>query len=253
MNEMRVIKGRVLVLDFDDVILSSERLIDRDIAKYWYTASDRYARDLERKFDADIIKTRDELDAELEIYRDKKNQILEEVYPHFEGKINYKGIISPQNISPLIAKQVRTLIRSNRYEMVIIESHYNSETEKKCKEQLINKLFPGAFFLPVRFFEADYIESKKNNTPRTRTSKAEYLMDYLNFNSVSYDFRLFTLIDNSPGNIKDWISHGGVGIIFGNSSFGDTINDLDSNKIINIENRFAIRNVASDDDQKRRK
>lgn len=233
------ITGRVLVLDFDDVILHSERLIDEAIAKFWYTASDRYARELNRQFANNTIKTRDELDAQLEIYYDKKNQMLEEVYPHLKGKIDYKKIINEKNISPETIKQVNELIASSRYDMVIIESHYNSQEEKDCKDQLIKKIFPGAFFLPVRFFEQDYIKSKESDVERIRTSKAEYLMDYLDLNGIEYDFSLFTLIDNSPSNIRDWIKNGGIGLVYGNSSNLPSIENLALPTVVNIENQLT--------------
>ena len=239
------ITGRVLVLDFDDVILHSERLIDDAISKYWYTASDRYARNLNQQFQDNIIKTRDELNAEMEVYYDKKNQILEEVYSHLKQKIDYRKIINEQNISFKTIRYVRELINSNRYDMVIIESHFNSELEKDCKKELIEKLFPGAFFLPVRFFEQDYLESKEKNITRVRTSKAEYLKAYLDLNSIEYNFGFFTLIDNSPSNIKDWIEHGGIGLVFGNSNYPNAIPSLNPSIVYNAEKQFVLNSQNS--------
>ena len=234
------VTGRVLVLDFDDVILHSERLIDDAISKYWYTASDRYARNLNQQFQDNIIKTRDELNAELDVYYDKKNQMLEEVYPHLKKKIDYGKIINEENISIKTIKYVRELIKSNRYDMVIIESHYNSDVDKSCKKELIEKLFPGAFFLPVRFFEQDYLESKENNVNRVRTSKAEYLKSYLDLNGIEYNFGFFTLIDNSPSNIKDWVEHGGIGLVFENTNHPKTISSLKPEVVFNAEKQFAL-------------
>ena len=237
------VTGRVLVLDFDDVILPSERLIDDMIAKYWYTASDKYLRDLNSMFKKNLIETRDELEAEIEVYRDKKNQILEEVYPHLKNKIDYNSIICESNISKDTIDNVRKLISSRRYDMVIIESHYNSEEEKKCKDKLIKKRFLGTYFLPVKFFEEDYIDSLKNDTVRVRTSKAEYIKSFLDYNSVEYDFSLFTLVDNSPSNIKDWCKHGGIGIIYGPSNLYNNVFSLDPKIISVVEDRLIFNNT----------
>ena len=235
----RKIRGRILVLDFDDVILPSERLIDSYIAKTWYTASDRYIGTLDSDFLNDKIKTRDELKAIKRIAYDKKNQILEEVYPHLKGKIDYCNIIKVQNISRETVEQVRRLISSSRYKMVIIESHYNSLLERQCKEKLIKRVFPGAFFLPVKFFEMDYFRSKDEGIDRVRTNKAEYLNDYLTYNGVSFDFEKVTFVDNSKDNVDPFLQAGAVGILFGNENIGmPSISDLSIEKIINIEEIF---------------
>ena len=214
---------KVLVLDFDDVIMATGHLVDAEIKKINFRASGQYQRDITKQFQSG------EIDFEtyrvlLEEHFDLKDRVLEEVDPEFRGRIDYSKIISPQNFYPNVVDYINYLVRCGRYDEVYIESLYNVSSEAKHKAEIIKKYMPGVKFIPVPFHRVPY----KVGLKRQRTNKALYIQEYLNRCGIEN----YTLIDDSNSNVKEWIEAGGIGINFNAQS-----NDI--NKLHNL-NPFYI-------------
>ena len=185
---------------------------------------------LKQKTDLEFKKSQIELykdDLKLNIF-DRKDQILEEIYPQFKDKIDYyKGVTG--FIPKGRIEEVNDLYYSDSFKKIAICSHYNCSKERKIKEEFIKDNFTNIDFIPVLFHEEEYSYGKSRVlTPKSIAS--------LKFYNGRYLLQDFVLIDDSKRNcisfIKDInldgrIMHGGKSI-----QFGVELEDLSYNKVL---------------------
>lgn len=188
---------RILCIDFDDTIFKTKPFVEEIVEKIDYMGSERYLMSIEH--DSRLDKETKRILSEEHF--EHKDQVLEEVFEEYVGLIDYDRIFAMNEIHQGAIEYVNYLYRCGRYDKVFILTHYNIEREVEAKKVFINKYFPGMEVIAVPFHKDKYEFGKK----RKRSSKAEYLMEYLGLSNILN----CTLIDDSPSNGRDWILHGG--------------------------------------------
>ena len=188
-----------IISDFDGVIVNSLPLIDEYVQELDYKASDKYRKELvdrsnachlekqrleeEQKFDGYemdiIVQEIAELQRKRKDHYDRKNIVLEEVYPEFRNKIDYQKIYQIENA---YEDAIETLIRiweRKIYERMIICTNINSGVEILAKRGFIKEYLPMAQLIPLRFFLDPYYDplSGLKNLNRVPCDKLKTLTD----------------------------------------------------------------------------
>lgn len=191
----------ILCIDFDDVIIKTKPLVEAIIEKIEFNGSEKYFQTIQRYYYDGFIDLETKKFLE-DKHFDYKDRILEEVDDKYKNLIDYRKVISIDNIYCNAVEYINFLKRSNRYSKIYILTHCNVQREIDAKLEFMNKYCPGIEVIAVPFHKDKYAEGVK----RKRTSKAEYLKEYLGIDSISN----CTLIDDSPSNGRDWTAHGGT-------------------------------------------
>lgn len=218
---------KVLCLDFDDVILRTTPIIESIIEKINYNASGNYVDNLNLKEREGIIDRQTHRTLVEESF-DLKDQILEEVYPRYKGRIDYSKIITIDNAYQNVIDYINYLCQCGRYDKVYIISHYNVEREIECKSKFIKKYLPYAELIPVKF----HLEPYKKGIRRECTNKALYVKRYLKIKGI----KNYTLVDNSLENVCKWEKAGGIGIQYNEHIYCHSkVHDLNPFNIMAVE------------------
>ena len=167
-----------LISDFDGVLVDSLPLIDEYVKQIDYRASDEYRSKLikrsnecneekqrleeEQKFyGKEMYKIKQEL-LELEKKRlehyDRKNIVLEEVYPEYRNRIGYNEIYQIENAYEGVIELLTKIWEKRVYERLIVCTNVNTGVEIQSKRAFIKKYLPMAQFVPLRFFLDPYFD-----------------------------------------------------------------------------------------------
>lgn len=231
-----------LILDCDGVLYDSTPIIDEQVQKINYYASDKYGAELKRRsmeIDArryeleeersdyyskemvDLRRQADELAKLRKMHFDLKDLVLEEVLSEYRGLINYN--IYNYETAFLDAMEEITRIWERRvYEEIIVLSHVNQEREVVYKYYALKRDLPMAEFIPVKFHFLPYYnpETGMKNEGRQRSNKIIYLQNQKGNKSFSTS----TFIDDTS-NIVDEAKEAGIRFCY-HKGMDDTTKDL---------------------------
>ena len=213
---------KLLLLDCDGVIFDSNRLIDEQVQKIYYCASDKYCTylndlaarlqneidqlNMERPNDSELKKSKErEKEAVKELISDHfyaKDMVLEEVLPEYKNRIDYFKIYQKENLYPGVLEKLYEIIGMGIFDDMYIVSHYNSENERRAKETFFEAYLPGVKVLLMKFHKEPFIygaENKKENKKRERTNKILEFRDL----TGEEDFSMTSFVDDSLSIIEE--------------------------------------------------
>ncbi len=219
-------KDCCLVSDFDGVIVNSLPLIDEDVKKLDYIASDEYKRILiaesnachlrkqqleeEQKFygyEMEEVKRKiAELQRKRKEHYDHKNIVLEEVDPQFRNKIGYGRIYQLENAYEGAIETLTEIWERQVYERIIVCSNINSGVEIQSKRAFLQKYLPMVQFVPLRFFIDPYYDPDTNekNEDRQPCDKLAVLTS----RDLKIDIPRSSAVDDTPGVIESGLALG---------------------------------------------
>ena len=213
---------RYLILDCDGVIFKSPALIDEQVKKIKYEASDEYYQELidaserlnerlneweqERSNDEEEKQSIDRKLAEIARLRqehwDYKDQVLEEVFEKYKNLIDYNRIFVSENTYEGVISLINYIWASKVFDDIIILSHVNTQTEIDAKERYFHTYLPMVKTVFPKFHEDSYFypeTMEKRKEKRPRTNKIEYLKKLYNIDDLSESI----FIDDTEGIIKE--------------------------------------------------
>ena len=211
--------GLVLALDVDGLIFNSNGKIEEAVAKVDYRCSKRYIECIkecaQRKeyeiteryfwedhetYDRLIDELRKMVDRYVDISRISFDEVVEEVFPFYQGKIDYDSIYTLENVYSGVMEKIRELYFSGIFRKIYICTHCNSANERAAKKRFFKKYFNergvNVEIVFVPFHDMPYIYDSSRyfeNRERKRTNKAAY------FFSITEESPIDTIfIDDSP-------------------------------------------------------
>lgn len=236
-------KGHYLILDCDGVIFDSLPLIDEQVKKIDEIASDEYGRKLliakdriDREIDylederdtnskrmQNLLRRRENIIALRREHYDHKDIVLEEVYPQFEGLINYDIIYQIENTFPGAVRLIRDISTWGIYEKIIISSQVNTDREINAKKNFFSKYLPMVEFVPVKFHEEPYFDpvTGLKNENRARSIKIDSVKKTLGI----HDFSQASFVDDTKI-VLDEANEAGVAYCFHKKITDDIIHIL---------------------------
>lgn len=201
---------KIFLFDIDDTVNRSTKATEEQIEKINFKASKKYKRiyDDAHPFFGDELENEDFN----KIYRDLRNQILEDYGPYL-GAIDYDLIHRKENLYEHSMEFINHLINNHDENVFVLYlSHYNPEREAVLKIQRYYEYsldskgesnLDGIIVLPV--FEERY---EPNGKKRMINSKAISLISQLGL-SLRYLSKCF-LIDDSGSVRRDFKERGGI-------------------------------------------
>ena len=246
-----------LVSDFDGVLVNSLPLIDEYVKRIDYKASDEYRKILvdrsnqlhilkqqleeEQKFNSNeyraVIEEIEELRRKRYEHYDRKNVVLEEVYPEYRNRIDYNAIYQLENAYDGVIETLIRIKNEKIYDKIIVCSSVNTSVEILYKRKFINKYLENAYFLPVHFFSLPYEDPETNmkNVGRIPADKLVALTEH-----YFIDIPKSVVVDDTKGVIDSGLKLGfncfhrkvedDINEIFINAA-NDTIDNVHGGKI----------------------
>ena len=234
-----------LLLDCDGVIFNSNPLIDNYVQRIEYKASDRYGMELdlesqrahdeyhkwqyERSNDLEKLKKIRERIEEIGNRRREhfllKDQVLEEVYPEYENRIDYDRIYQMRNTFPGIIKKIIDIWESGVYNKIFIVTHSNSPREVMAKMRFFRKYLPMVELVFVKFHDEKFYynpEEFEKNYLRRRTNKIEAFIKTTGIQDLSNS----SFMDDT-GSIVTEADELGVGYTYYKSEEEDSVEKLE--------------------------
>ena len=231
-------KEKYLILDCDGVIFDSLELIDQQVRKIEYKASDEYYRYLlsetekaherlhvweeERSNDLD---EHDSIICEIGYYTHlrkehfkMKDLVLEEALPQYKNLIDYDKVYRLENTYHGVVELIKHIWKNGEYDKIYVLSHVNSPREVKAKRAFFDKYLPMVnLVFPMFHFESFFNRDGSINITRKRSNKLEYLMSVETIDDLSNS----TFIDDTESIITEAIKLG-VGFSYHKSKTADS-------------------------------
>ena len=116
----------------------------------------------------------------LKVNRITKDEVLEEVYPIYQNRINYFDIYRIENVFAGVFEIVDFFQKTNRFKKIYIATQFNAILETLGKSKLFKQNLRGVEIVFIPFHDKEvtpYIYDKARyfeNADRWRTNKAEY-------------------------------------------------------------------------------
>lgn len=211
---------KYLLLDCDGVIFNSNVLIDKEVQKIEFKASDKYCEML-NNMETECINQLHSLEIERAITPEKKakikstideikrlrkehflfkDMVLEEVLPKYVGLINYDNIYQMHRTFTDVIEKIREISLTGVFEDIYIVSHYNSSREGNAKVHFFKKYLPMVKVVLVKFHKDKFIlGDDAKNCSRARTNK---LLDFSDQTGIT-DFSQCSFIDDTPSIIAE--------------------------------------------------
>ena len=189
----------ILVLDCDGLIMNSVKMIEDFVAQVDYRCSKKYIeciRELSKKREAEIYRRyywvdheiydrlieqeRALVDRYVKISRITFDEVLEEVFPLYEGKIDYDKIYQLSNAFVDVIDKIRELYFARKFRKIYVCTHCNSKKEIEAKGRFFKKYLPMVTVVYVPFHDIPYIYDSTRyfeNRDRPRTNKPAYFFD----------------------------------------------------------------------------
>ena len=168
----------VLVLDHDGIFHANE-LLENYIKRIDYRGSAEY-RDYLFQLMEERELTKEKFDLLIMDHYMIKDQILEEVFSQYKGRIPYNEIYTIENAFDDVVNTVKLINNCNVYDEIILNSHVNSPFEILYKRRFHQEYLP---FMKT-YFPQFHMDPYNYDTPhlwvnndRIRTNKALYLME----------------------------------------------------------------------------
>ncbi len=209
-----------LVSDYDGVLVNSLPLIDEYVKSIDYEASDEYGRLLFEQTDI-LNKEKQRLEEERNIYGNEMDEInrklldlsklrtrhfehkdivLEEVYEHLRGLIDYKTIYQIENAYDGVIDLINEIWQLGVYHRIIVNSNVNVESEIRFKLEFLKKYLPMVKFVPVKFHLDPYYNplTGLKNLNRLPSNKLAVLTRIM----PSIDVSNSSVVDDTKGVIE---------------------------------------------------
>ena len=187
--------GKFLIVDCDGVFYDTLPVIDEQVKKVNYYASDEYGNKLKmdslnlhnRKYKLEEERSNNcrellLLEKQIEnstqmrkMHFDLKDLVLEEVLREYKNRINY-AIYTRENAFPGAIDQLNEIADRGVYDQIFMCSHVNTDCEVEEKYKAVKKEFQGRVILiPVKFHSVPYFDpiTGEKNVNRLRANKIE--------------------------------------------------------------------------------
>ena len=189
----------VLALDCDGVLVNSVPLLDKCVGEINYVASDEFGKIIAKEHrmrekylfetyfnnDLELYNKYSKMEQDLfnkllKVNRITKDEVLEEIYPIYQNRINYFKIYSIQNVFAGVFEIVKFFQKTNRFKKIYIVTQFNAVLETLGKSRLFKTYLSGIEIIFIPFHDKEvtpYIYDKARyfeNGNRQRTNKAEY-------------------------------------------------------------------------------
>lgn len=166
-------KEDILCLDCDGVIFDDLELINQELSKIDYLASDEYKTTIQSLIEERAGNYSENLEL-LEKHNLLKDQILEEVFSQYQKKIPYSKIFVLENTFPGVVETIKKIWLMGRFKKIYVVTHCNSHEEIKCKKNFFRDYLPFVEFVPIKFHATRYFYDDlrdRNNMDRERSNK----------------------------------------------------------------------------------
>lgn len=234
--------NRYLILDCDGVIFDSLKLIDVEVQKIKYEASDAYLQKLikdSKKLHDRLHDLEQERDDSSELRKikssilklsklrlthfDHKDLVLEEVLPEYKNRIDYSKIYTIDNVYPGVIELIKEIWNQGIYDKIFVNSQVNPDSEIEAKVNFFNEYLPMVQFVPVRFHLEPYFDlvTHKKNNNRKRSNKIECFKIMTGIEDLSNS----SFIDDTSGVIEE-AKKAGVGNCYYKTK------DMDTNHLL---------------------
>ena len=183
-------KKKILVLDCDGILFDSLKLIDEQVETINYMGSDSYKNDITQRID-ERDRNFDLWNERLRLHYIIKDQILEEVFPKYQNRINYDVIYQFENTFDGVIEEVKKIWNSGLFSQIYVLSHVNSVNEVRAKRRFFEEYLPMVNVITVPFHREMYYrcinkeEEIRKNSDRVRTNKVNELKDILELEDLS--------------------------------------------------------------------
>ena len=245
-----------LILDVDGIIFNSLPLIDEEVRKINYTASDKFYNKV-RMVEVELNKRYRDLEYErannlsevtyeyfnheeriatlIKHHFEMKDRVLEEVDPKFRNRIDYSKVYKLENTYPGVVKTIQRLYASGAFGKIYALSHVNSLAEIEAKKEFFSTYLPMIEFIPVLFHQDPFYipGTMEKNPKRIRTNKICYFKSQLGIDNLEDYF----FVDDTK-TIVDEAREEGVGYCYYKTSDLDINNILDDLANISFSKMF---------------
>ena len=207
---------KLLLLDCDGVILDSNRLIDEQVEKVEYRASDKYCDilnnfsekchrqlhrlEIERSTNEEDEKRLNSTIEKIRMLRREhfyfKDMVLEEVYPEYQNRIDYRPIYQLHNAYPGVVEKIKELSNMDLFDDIYVVSHYNSNNEALAKLDFFSRNLPKIKVILMKFHKEPFSlepEDEEKNKKRERTNK---ILEFSKMTGIT-DFSMTSFFDDS--------------------------------------------------------
>ncbi len=214
---------RYLLLDCDGVIFDSNRLIDKEVKKMEFRASDEYGEWLFQMlmdYQSQLLELEDERARndervsklqmaieEVKKLRSEhfllKDMVLEEALPEYRRRIDYNAIFQLRNTFDGVIEKIRGICETGIFDEIFIVSHYNSPAEAEAKRRFFAKYLPTVKVILVEFHKDKFtVGDDAKNKSRERTNK---ITEFLALQEI-IDYTLLYFIDDTVSIVDEALS-----------------------------------------------
>ena len=151
--------------------------------KYFWEDHDTYDRLIEE--------LRFTVDRYINISRITFDEVVEEVFPNYIGKVDYEFIYQLSHAFQGVIEKIKELFYSKMFRKIYICTHCNSKSEIDAKTAFFKKYLPMVEVIFVPFHDIPYIYDSNRyfeNRERKRTNKAAYFFDITDENPLDTIF-----------------------------------------------------------------
>lgn len=152
---------------------------------------------------------------------DLRNKVLEEVDPSI-GVVDFYKIYAINSSNKEMVGFINKISVINSVKVIF---YYNTEREKKIKEDICKKVFPFCESIPIPYFQEKYSPNKR----RKRTSKTKFIMEKFSLSNVANRI----LIDKSESSCEEWSQNEGHTLCYSIKDGGFSTINTDSDEYSN--------------------
>lgn len=220
-------KDYALAIDVDGVTYNSVAILEDQIARINYEATNAFAKQLllEHSLREEVIlDTYNETDSELcdrfmreeaerydlatKRYHIVKDEVLEEVFPEYKNRINYHKMYQRENLFVEVINFIKFLQKAKIVRKIYFVTHFNALQEEIEKTFSLTLESPDVEIIFIPFHDTPYIYDEDRyleNDNRKRTNKPLKFKERTN-----EDLSKVIFIDDSTGICRDARAAGAI-------------------------------------------